>query len=126
MKNLVALAFLAGGLSIATAGMKSGSPVWVNLSYNYAGGSLGMARNGPDTVQYIGCSVFANPGSRFGVCYAVDAAGTYRSCMTTDAFMLAAIDALPSDGSLQFGWNATSNNCNFVGADNYSYNEPKR
>jgi len=67
----------------------------------FASGDLGYVRNTPDTVQYIGCQSSQSSGS----CWAKNAAGEYKTCVTSDAAMLAVIRSLNGDGHLMFGWN---------------------
>jgi hypothetical protein len=104
----------------AFAGMKTGQPVVINDGSRFANGELGYVRNTPDSVQYIGCTIKGNAGS----CTARNAAGTTRSCSTTDAKWLSTIAAVNGDSYLYFRWD-TEGKCNLIIVENHSTPAPK-
>ncbi|HEV8443730.1 MAG TPA: hypothetical protein VGQ27_09630, partial [Steroidobacteraceae bacterium] len=92
MKASVKLAstLLLGAMAAsAFAGLKQNYEVYfgTNPLKPYADGDLAAARNSADGQQYIGCEATATAGN----CYAVNSAGVYKSCATTDPAQLAVI-----------------------------------
>ena len=98
-------ALLVAGLS--TAGSSSGSPVTLFTDSGSglpgAKGSLRSARFTSDSVQYIGCGHHAyDDGTTFVSCYARDAAGTLRTCFTSDQRMVRTAETLDPASYLFF------------------------
>jgi len=106
----------------ATAGFKTSQAVVIGSGL--ANGDLGYVHNTPDTSQYIGCETYAYPNQLYGYCYAVDLAGTYKACSTTNLGMINVMSALKSDGYLLFFFD-TSGNCTFVEQNTSSYERAK-
>ncbi len=106
--RLASTLLLGAMAATAFAGLKQNYEVYfgTNPLKPYADGDIGAARNSADGQQYIGCEATATLGS----CYAVNSAGVYKSCSTTDAGQLAVIRSLHGDGHLFFSWD-TSGNC---------------
>jgi hypothetical protein len=86
----------------------------------FATGDLGYVRNTADPNQYIGCETTTILAS----CYAVNAAGLYKSCSTTDPAMIALVHSLNGDSNLYFSWNA-SGTCLVIRVRNDSLAAPK-
>lgn len=132
----IAIAALACAwpISQVMAGAKSTtSTVVVNTVDSRASGSLGLVRNTADTVQVIGCVVEGVRGTGAGVagtlsthCYATDANGTSRNCISTDPELAAAALAVKSDSFVEFHWNGSVNTCVRIIANNDSLFRPKR
>ncbi len=110
--------------SYASAGGRATSPVVIDSVNRTAYGNLGDARNSSDSTQYIGCMSWSAPGFLSGSCFAVNTAGTYVSCYTTDAKIVSVIQSLSPDGFLSFNWNA-SGNCATLYTINTSWTSPK-
>ena len=125
-KLIVVAAFVATGVTVisAWAGYKGNFPVYVNTSSRVAGGALSSARNSADTIQSLGCAVWSLPGTRYAQCYAEDASGTYVSCMTTDASMIATASTVTGDSTLDFDWDV-NHNCTYLSVEQQSYVAPK-
>lgn len=121
--GFAAAALLASGLGTAAfAGMHSEMEVTVrpDPEFAFAAGSLGTARNTPDSVQWIGCS----SGGNYATCTAVDAKGLMGSCSTSNPTQIAAIHSLNGDSTIVFAWDATGK-CLWVSVRNSSYAAPK-
>jgi hypothetical protein len=71
--------------------------------------ALVCRRDSADAVQYIGCSNAASAGSTIVLCEAQDAAGVYRTCVTTDVNMVATARSLSESSHLYFQWDASGN-----------------
>src|SRR6478672_955740 len=89
MKRVISMslvgAFVLGMGGMAFAGLRTTNTVVVvnTAASKYAYGSLGSARNSVDTLQYIGCTVYAGTATPTRVsCFARNAAspGVYLSC----------------------------------------------
>jgi len=108
--------------SAAFAGGKTSHEVTINTvgAKPYATGDLGYVRNTPDTSQYIGCEITTTLAS----CYAVNSAGLYKSCSTSDQETMALLRTLNGDSSLFFGWNPDGT-CTRVRVRNDSLAAPK-
>jgi len=108
--------------SAALAGGKTSYQVTINDTgvKPYATGDLGYVRNTADQVQYIGCETTAVLAS----CYAVNSAGLYKSCSTTDPALIDLVHSLNGDSTLYFSWN-TSGNCTVIRVRTDSLNAPK-
>ncbi|MCO7223185.1 hypothetical protein [Pleionea sp. CnH1-48] len=95
MKRMMLLVVLSLISSMLYAGYAA--TFEVTISGNLAYGSLRDVRYSSDSTQYISCYT-QHPlgGSSYGSCMARNAAGTYKSCFTTDPGMLATIRSLGS------------------------------
>lgn len=117
----------------AFAGEKGPQPVVIEDSFQVASGSLGSARNWPDTRQFIGCELSAGAGGTafFARCYATDATGKFAQCATTDTNQIRVIEFTGPDSLVQFSWiPGTSvygyNKCGTIAVTNGSSYEPKK
>src|SRR3982750_4031802 len=99
ISHRILAAVLTMGAFASTA--VAGSQTWYEVTINtvgakpYATGDLGYARNSADSNQYIGCDATATLGG----CYAVNSAGLYKSCTTTDPAMIEMILTLKGDSN---------------------------
>jgi hypothetical protein len=107
----------------ALGGVQFFQPVDVNLSSGYARGAMGDARNGPDSVQFIGCYNVGMVGLSIVACEAQTATGVYKSCSTTDANMVASARSISVGSYIFFRWDA-SGACTNVQVTNYSTMRP--
>ncbi|HTJ42426.1 MAG TPA: hypothetical protein VL463_10050 [Kofleriaceae bacterium] len=97
----------------------------VNVTTAWAEGTLSAVRAAPDSMQQIECQVTAFPGyAPGGYCFARDAAGTTRSCWTSDPGMIATIESIQGDSYVFFQFNTTST-CTALTVRQSSANEPK-
>jgi hypothetical protein len=105
------LAACAGGAyaSIASAGANLPFPVSINTILAVASGSLGSARNSPDSVQYMYCLVTGTATSLTGQCFAHDAGIQSAKCTTTNPNLVGAIQEIPPDAYVSFTWDAFGN-----------------
>jgi hypothetical protein len=119
----VVIAPALAGLLVSTlvlAGFKAAQDVVISDSSQFANGMLGYVRNTSDTTQYVGCEAFGTSG----YCFALNSAGTYRTCVTSDSNLVANIRSLNSDSYLLFYWNSNGQ-CTDVVVQNSSYTPPK-
>ncbi len=99
--------------SQAFAGYNSGTAyvqIYDDGSYREAAGSIRDVHDSPDTLQYIGCSVTAYGGSATPTvsCYARDAAGTSRWCVSGTASHVAAALSIDADTAVDFMWDGNA------------------
>jgi len=89
--------------STAFAGLTSSQEVTISTSAvkPYATGDVGYVRNTPDSTQYIGCEYTATTGD----CFAVNSAGLYKTCTTTDPALIEVMHSISGDSNLFFTWN---------------------
>src|SRR5262245_61048509 len=80
--SLVTLTLLLALTTSAFAGRKLSWPVTIDLVAHQAWGSLGSARNSPDTIQQLGCSVHYDAGNKKNNvnCIATDSTKTSVQC----------------------------------------------
>lgn len=123
MLALGAAALILGFATNVDAGSKQYKPV--EVVSNYAWGSMGSARNSGDNNQYIGCTVNTSGSTPTGNCYARNAAGTLKTCTTTNFYYVEQMKSLASDSYIYFGWNA-SGQCTTLSIGTMSSYEPKR
>jgi hypothetical protein len=116
---------LMGG--VASAGLKLNETIQCYPSSEFAAGAMGAARNSSDGTQYILCSLQGYPGSSATqlYCAAVDSAGNYCGCSSTDPHLIAVAQSMTSDPYLYFGWDSTST-CTFLRVQEDSYDSPKQ
>ncbi len=126
---------LVGAAVTALLGMSA----WAGYKWNYAvfvdiysdgsgtaSGTVSGSRNSPDSVQAIGCQLFAY-GSGGGSelrCYAVTANNVYGACYSTDPTFVAVMQGVNGDSYVHFNWNANAE-CTYVTVDNSSVHAPK-
>lgn len=103
----VATTVMVGAVPTAQAGLHWTGDVWVNSSSRVARGILSEARNSADSTQMIYCEVRTYPSYSRGLCFARTAAVVDATCYTTDANLIAAIQTLKGDSSVEFGWDAS-------------------
>jgi len=127
---VVAVSLLSAGL--ANAGARYAYSVTVDNTNHRAYGSAGTARNSADSNMLLACSVQAGTSlsgvvsAPVATCSAVDAAGTYGSCSTSEATFVDAVKtSFTGDSYVLFGWNAAGT-CNGITIYNGSYFEPKK
>jgi hypothetical protein len=118
------LSLVAAGT--AFAGSNSASPVELYTDANgllAARGALWDARFSADNLQYIGCSVAVyDDGDVLGHCSARNAAGSVRTCGTSDPGLIKNIQAINTASFVYFALNADGETCDRVIAVNSSYN----
>ena len=112
-RNTIAIATFLGlmlATTAASAGRRVIEPVRVFDEVDHATakstgggraqGALADARASPDSIQNIGCWTTEHEG----VCYATDATGKTRGCVTQDPEQLAVIRSLTPESMLYFRW----------------------
>ena len=121
--RIVATALAMGVCASAFAGNKTSYEVTIVTAgaKPYATGDLGYVRNTLDSTQYIGCEATTT----LGTCYAVNSAGLYKSCSTTDAALIALIQTIKGDSNLLFSWSTTDGSCKGIRVRNDSLAAPK-
>jgi len=123
---LVAATLLLAGTAVA--GSKWYTPVYIYSSNGVprgAYGTLGSARNSPDALQYIGCSV--STWAAFGTsvyCWARDASGASLGCSSSDPKLVQVALGVNGDSYVQFEADS-SGGCTFLNTRAMSYNDPK-
>jgi hypothetical protein len=126
---VIAFASLASG-SIAHAGAQSATigidDVTVILAPDNSGtawGSMGFARNTPDSTQSIGCSLQGPP--LMSGCFAVSPAGLSVKCTTSDPTFAFVVSGIASDSFVNFSWDKTGT-CMTVALSTDSTRQPKK
>jgi hypothetical protein len=126
-KKLAVATFLGSilaGAGLAHAGLVGNTQVTISTTggLDSANGMFRATRNSADANQYIGCSRYAyDTGSTSIVCYAQNAAGTYKSCNTGNDQMLRVAETLNPAAYLYFVVN-TDGTCDRVITTLTSYN----
>jgi hypothetical protein len=123
----LATALVAGLVTVRTAhaGYHGTYPIVINESSHVAWGSLGSARNSADGIGYIGCVIYAYPGSLTAQCEAYDANTNYVSCRTSDPALVEGARSLGGDAWLHFQWDPSTLECTGIVVRNESNFEPK-
>jgi len=109
------------------AGQTSNQPnVAISLSGSgsFFYGSIGVARNGADNVQYIGCLVYATTSGKSVYCGARDASGTVAACSSNNAQYVEAVATMNENSILDVGFDQGAAVCTHVGVDNSSASLP--
>jgi hypothetical protein len=121
-RSVVAALVLGIFVSTAFAGLKSSQEVIISTSAlkPYATGDVGYVRNTLDSTQYIGCEYTATAGD----CFAVNSAGLYKTCSTTDPALLEVMHSINGDSNLFFSWN-TDGTCKSIRVEQDSMPAPK-
>ncbi|MFY0527049.1 hypothetical protein ACN28I_29215 [Archangium gephyra] len=123
--TVAALLFIAAAAPAAWAGTQEVANVVVLTSMRLAEGSLGSARNSPDSQQMLGCRIVVNSyGAPTGYCAARNASGVSGNCTTTDPEHIAQIRSISDDSFIAFSWN-TSGTCTSFHISNFSTFAPK-
>lgn len=87
----------------ARAGYDGNFQVVISDANRQAYGTLVGARHSPDNVQKLGCTIKADSV----LCFATNAAGAYRTCVSTDPALMAVARSLNGDSYLWFVWDAS-------------------
>ncbi len=123
---LAAATLLLAGTAVA--GSKWYVPVYIYSSNGIprgAYGALSSARNSPDSLQYIGCSVSTWPTYGTSVyCWARDASGVSLGCSSSDSKLVQVALGASGDSYVQFEADA-GGVCTFLNTRAMSYHEPK-
>ena len=113
MKRRNTRMLLAAVLSLFAATTQAGYdgnfPVVIDDAYRQAFGTLVATRRSADNVQKLGCTIKSDNV----LCYATNAAGVYRTCLTTDPALMAVARSLTSESYLWFIWN-TAGTCTSI------------
>lgn len=114
----LALALFASGSVVA--GNRIG-PYQVTISDagRWANGAFADVRAGADSQQWIGCNYNTVTGS----CTATNAAGTSRTCTTSNAALLDVIRSLTPESYIYFQWN-TDGTCSYILVENSTRFKP--
>lgn len=129
MKNrlLIPILIVASSAS-ALAGLKSAGNVLVTSSTAY--GAMGSARNSADTLQYIGCELYATTTYSNFHCRARNAANVTLHCWN-DAraypHMTAAVTAMTAGSWVRFSVDPTAadpTRCTWIDVENHSKYAP--
>lgn len=103
----------------ALAGFTANPTVTVNPVTRVAQGALGSARNSPDNIQFIGCSVTDAGGVAFVTCSARGPAGNFATCTSNDPGKVAAASSINSDSFVVFRYNPRGV-CTFLSVATFS------
>lgn len=126
MAALLAAGALGG---TAYAGMKTTAWGHVVINGSTAEGSIGRARNTPNTVEFIGCHLYGSeytPGSshKSGFCWATDANYKYLMCSTNnDSAIVDVMQAVNSTSFIRFSVDRNGY-CTAIEVHNRSMHEP--
>jgi hypothetical protein len=120
----IALCLALGG--VASAGFKQPWAVTIDPVNRTAMGSLGTARNSPDSNQSIGCGVSYDSVNRKNNvnCSAMDSTGHTAQCATQQAELIQIALGINGDSFLQFNWNGDE--CTNIIVFNSSIYAPKQ
>lgn len=130
-KHVVALAGTSVLLSLlvagsALAGAVSNVPVTFFTESNgqlSVKGNLRTVRNTADTVQYIGCSIYAYASGSYSiVCTSRDATGQTRNCQTGDANMIKQAQSINPASYIYFSLKPDGVTCDRLIVVNESFN----
>jgi hypothetical protein len=123
MKRMIGIvlgvsAVVSGGIAYAGYISPNGD---VSVSSWYGNGALGKAHHSADSTQMIGCynTSYANGSPSRVTCYARNAAGTYKSCYTESAALIATARSAASDSSIGFNVN-TDGQCTMISVETSS------
>lgn len=102
----LAATVLAMVCATASAGEKAEVPVTLEINglgqVTRAYGMAGTARNSADAQQIIACFVSATSTGVQGGCEAKNAAGVSTMCITSNASLMAAVQAVRTDSYIDF------------------------
>jgi hypothetical protein len=126
LSALFASLVLVGGSGLASAGVKTYSPVkatpWVsNPNMMSVAGSASATRDTADAVQFISCSTSASAGA----CTYRDLAGKFYTCFTTDPGLLTVIRSMQGDSVMEYDYDVTTGKCSYINVGAHSASEPK-
>jgi len=127
LRMVIVMVVVSIGVALpVSAGYKTGSTIYINLTSRYANGSLATVRGTADTSQYIGCAATAWAGSNpYAYCVAADATWTNTIYADTqDPKLVASIQSIGTDSHLEFGWDANTA-LTYVYVSHNSYYAPK-
>ncbi|WP_064749109.1 hypothetical protein [Lysobacter antibioticus] len=130
IRTALAAAMLVAVCGAAQAGLKSNVPVTVENNPQghafRAYGMVGTARNSADGNQVIGCGISAvGTGSAGAVCEAQNSGGRYVRCITYNAAMVSAAQAVEADSYIEFTFD-TQENCTSIYVANSASNAVKQ
>ncbi|QWF16996.1 hypothetical protein [Lysobacter capsici] len=124
----VAAIVLATVCATASAGEKVEVPVTLETNalgqVTRAYGMAGTARNSADSQQLIACFVSATSAGAQGGCEARNAAGVSTMCITSNAGLLAAVQAVRTDSYIDFS-RSSAGQCTGIYVTNGSPNAVK-
>jgi nucleoside-specific outer membrane channel protein Tsx len=132
MKTTMKTIMLAAGLAAAftapaLAGAHESNEVQILDSFKTVFGSLGGARASADNTQRIGCTMVLSHDGGYAppyiVCEAVNAAGTYRSCVSNNPEFVQVAASIGSYELMWFSWN-DSGECVMLQVDHTSQHLP--
>jgi len=112
MNRFMAAGALVGALVLVAGVVKAGGTYYAPVSYSgtatagTASGTLTTARNSSDSNQWILCSVTGSTTGNSVQCTAQDAAGTFRSCVSSAASLVQTALGMTSYGHLSFTWSS--------------------
>jgi hypothetical protein len=112
------------GSTAAWAGERGSGYVVINTLSQYAYGSIGGARNSPDSTQFLYLSVWSNGTTEAVIVVAQDAAGLTMSCYSYEPLMVAAARTVTSDAYISFSW-TSSGQCTGLDVRAASITPPK-
>lgn len=118
MTAMVAIGMVATSAT-ALAGFTANQTVTVNPFLRVAQGALGSARNSPDNIQFIGCSVTDAAGAAFVTCSARGPGGNFATCTSNDPGKVAAASSINSDSFVVFRYDQQGN-CTFLSVATFS------
>lgn len=109
MGRMLAMGLMLSAATTTQAGYDGNFPVVIDDAYRQAFGTLVATRRSADNVQKLGCTIKSDNV----LCYATNAAGVYRTCLTTDPALMAVARSLTSESYLWFIWN-TAGTCTSI------------
>jgi len=133
-KQVIAVAMLGLGSSVALAGLVQDQPVTVVLNPDGSGnaaGNMATARFSKVEFQFIGCGVrrtddgAGGANVTFAFCQAADAANVQGFCSTTNPGLVKTIDGLSDFSFITFSWTATGE-CRSIGSSTQSFYIPSK
>ncbi|MFY2559980.1 hypothetical protein ACN469_20375 [Corallococcus terminator] len=123
-KPAVIVCSILGLIGTAHAGAKFSFNVTVDPGVRLAAGNMGDARGSADVLQFIGCHTFARRAiAPYLLCEARDAWGTYGTCTSMDANLIAAIQSIGPASYILFKWD-TAGECTDIEVRNDSRYPP--
>lgn len=111
MPTVGALTVMMALTTAAWAGAKGGANVAITFSGDNgtASGTMGTVRNSSDTLQYIGCAVYAydSEAQALVYCSARNTSNVTVSCTSTAHELVSLAHAMTSDAHVSFSWNGS-------------------
>lgn len=121
--SLVAITALFAGQVFAGAGSagKNVSIINQDTAIGTARGPMMLVRNTTNSKEFIGCSVYAKDGVKSVYCSAMDRAGTYKTCYTSNPDLFAVATSITSAAEIVFLWDTSSGECTALQMTTGSY-----